>query len=86
MDGTLPRFPMATVVIDTSYYTGEGESMCMPNLIHDRIIGNIPAVKPAPDPEWQPKPAPLEGAAIATRAMQAKEKQPIKPLIVPFHQ
>ena len=25
----------------------------------------------------------MEGAAVATRAMQAKEKQPIKPLIVP---
>ena len=28
-------------------------------------------------------PAPVEGAAIETRAMQAKEKQPIKPQ---FHQ
>ena len=83
MDGTLRRFPMATVLIDTPYYTGEVEAMCMPNPIHDLIIGNISIVKPATNPEWQPRPAPVEGSAVATRVMHAKVKQSIKPLIVP---
>ena len=35
----------------THYYNGEVNAMCMPNPIHDLIIGNIPGVKPAPVPE-----------------------------------
>ena len=70
---------MATVMVDTPYYTGEVEAMCMPNPTHDLTISNIPGVKPTSDPEWQPRPAGLEGSAVAARGMQAKGKQPIKP-------
>ncbi len=83
MDGTLRQFPMATITVDTPYFSGEVDAMCMPNPIHDLIIGNIPGVKPVPDPNWQRERIPCKASAVTTRAMNAKEKHQIKPLVVP---
>ena len=46
----------------------------MSNPIHYLIMGSIPGVNSAPDPEWQPRLALAEWTAVTTRAMQAKEK------------
>ncbi len=41
IDGTVRRFPIAVIHVDTPYYTGDVEPMCMERTIYDLIIGNI---------------------------------------------
>ena len=36
------KFPIARVNVDTHYYKGELEAMCMKAPIYDLFIGNIP--------------------------------------------
>ena len=40
-DNTLRRVPIATVSIDTPYFTGSVEVLCPPDAIYNAIIGNI---------------------------------------------
>ena len=47
IDGTLRRFPIARVRVDTPYLAGEIEAMCMRDPIYDLIIGNLPGVTDA---------------------------------------
>jgi hypothetical protein len=41
IDGTLRRFPIACIHIETPYYTGEVRAICMNDPISDLIVGNI---------------------------------------------
>jgi len=45
VDGTIRKFPVATVFIETPFYTGEIEALCAEYPVYDLIIGNIPGVK-----------------------------------------
>ena len=45
IDGTVRRFPIAEISIDTPYYQGIVEAMCMDQPVYDLIIGNIPGVR-----------------------------------------
>ncbi len=38
IDGTVRRFPTAAIHVDTPYYTGDVEAMCMERPIYDLII------------------------------------------------
>ena len=78
IDGTQRQFPLAHIWVDTPYFTGEVEAMCMEDPLYDLILGNIPSVSNVPDPTWR-----IEGNAITTRAQQEKSKKPIQPLKVP---
>ena len=42
IDGTVQKFPIARVSVDTPYYKGELEAMCMKAPIYALVIGNIP--------------------------------------------
>ncbi len=55
IDGTVRRFPIAAIHVDTPYYTGDVEAMCMEWSIYDLIIGNIQDARSPqdPDPEWK---------------------------------
>ncbi len=55
IDGTVRRFPIAAIHVDTPYYTGDLEAMCMERPIYDLIIGNIQDARSPqdPDPEWK---------------------------------
>ena len=74
---TLIRAPISRIEVDTSFYTGTVEAMCMKDPLFDLIIGNVPgARKPNdPNPEWGVV------AAAVTRA-QAREHGNSKPLKV----
>ena len=51
IDGTLRRFPIARVQIETPYYTGNVRAICMTDPISDLIVGNIerPPVSSPPE-------------------------------------
>ena len=42
IDRTVRKLPIGRVNVDTPYYKGELESMCMKAPIYDLVIGNIP--------------------------------------------
>ena len=60
----LIRAPITKIQVDTPYYVGEVEALCVQEPVADLIIGNITGAREAdnPDPEWK-----LAAAAI-TRA------------------
>ena len=78
IDGTQRKFPLAHTRVDTPYFTGEVEAMCMENPLYDLIIGNVPSVSNVPNPRWR-----MECNAAVTHAQEEKTKRPIKPLTVP---
>ena len=64
----LIRAPIAKIQVDTPYYVGEVEALCVQEPVADLIIGNITGAREAdnPDPEWK-----LAAAAITrVRARQ----------------
>ena len=52
IDGTVKRFPVAMIQVDTPYYTGCIEAMCMENPIQDLVIGNLPGATVARNANW----------------------------------
>jgi len=42
IDGTILRAPVAQVFLDTPYFTGFTDAVCMKNPLYDVIVGNIP--------------------------------------------
>ena len=77
VDRTIKRAPIARIEVDTPFYNGTVEAMCMKDPLFDLIIGNVPeARKPDdPDPKWGVV------AAAVTRA-QARDRRDLKPLKV----
>lgn len=47
IDGTVRRFPLASISVRTPYYIGTVEAMCMTNPVYDLVLGNIPGLKEA---------------------------------------
>ena len=91
IDGTLRRFPIARVRVDTPYLAGEIEAMCMQDPIYDLIIGNLPGVtdaegsseKVSTDPEESVTDPPSAVAqAVMTRSQCKKAQKDLKPLVV----
>ena len=86
IDGTKREFPLAVVHVDTPFFTGKVEALCMDNPVYDLIIGNLVGAREPKDPdsEWIPsKMTPSEvGGAAVTRAMAKKKDKPPKPLHV----
>ena len=78
IDNTVKKVPIARITTDTTYLSGEVEAQYLPDAIYDLIIGNVPGVRSAddPDPTWQ------EACAITARA-QAKKEGKSTPLRVP---
>ena len=93
MDGTLRKYPTANVFLDSSYYTGNVETIVMDNPVYDCVIGNLQGARDAydPDPNWTPK---LDDAnsvkcsisdsnivgSVETRSMVQNKSKPVKPL------
>ena len=80
IDGTARTFPIARIQVDTPYFVGEIEAMCMRTPIYDLIIGNADGVSKDPDPDWRPQTEVL--SAVTTRAQEKKKGENIKPLNV----
>ena len=94
LDGTVRKFPLAKVQVDTPYYVGEVECMCMEKPICDLIIGNFLGVQEAtvgPQKDGQlpedSKELPVGVAqAVVTRNHFKRAKESLRPLTVePSH-
>ena len=72
---------VACVSIDTPYFIGEVETLCLKNLLYDVIIGNIPKAREPRDPDinWSPNIA----NAVVTRQQAHREGKKTKPIYVP---
>ena len=57
IDGTVRRFPVAKVKIDSPYLVDEIEALCIPNSLSEVVIGNVEGARDPSDPDWkwQPK-------------------------------
>ena len=77
VDRTLKKAPIARINIDTPYYTGVVEALCLLDPLFDLIIGNVPGARRPddPNPKWS------TSAAVATRA-QERANEGSKPLNV----
>ncbi len=55
IDGTVRTFPAAQISIDTPYFRGSIVALCIDKPLYDLILGNIPGVRKAvdPDPNWE---------------------------------
>ena len=64
VDRTLKQAPMVKVNVDTPFYVGTVEALCLQDPIFDLIIGNVPGARISddPNPEW------VVVTAVATRA------------------
>ncbi|XP_072166079.1 uncharacterized protein [Diadema setosum] len=57
IDGTVRRFPVAKVAVDSPYFEGEVEAVCMPDCLSEVVIGNVEGAREPSDPNlhWVPK-------------------------------
>ena len=80
-DGTRRIFQIATIQIDTPFFSGVVDALCMENPVYELVIGNISGVRPADDPDvnWnhdrmgQTKSL-QKVCAVETRAQKLKKK------------
>ncbi|XP_069106410.1 uncharacterized protein [Argopecten irradians] len=82
IDGTERKFRLAKIDVDTPFYVGELEVLCMKDPIYDLVIGNVDEAKLTADVDWRPRSEECKSAAVVTRAEAKKEKQAIRPLNV----
>ena len=54
-DGTKRKFPVAKIEVNTPYFKGQVEALCMPRPVYDLVLGNIEGVKAVgrPDEAWK---------------------------------
>ena len=77
VDRTLIGTPIARIEVDTPFYTGTVEAMCMNDPQFDLLIGNVSGAKKPNDPnqEWG-------GVATVVTRAQTRERENPKPLKV----
>ena len=98
LDGTARNVPVARIQIDSPYFVGTVNALCMTNPLYDLILGNIAGVKDPrdPDPNWSPltkcvnqnheesQILPNEVTAVVeTRAQKLRKAKDLRPLRVP---
>ncbi|KAK3891826.1 hypothetical protein Pcinc_004296 [Petrolisthes cinctipes] len=83
IDGTTREFPVAHVLVDTPYYAGMLEGLCMHNPVYDLILGNLPQTREPsdPDPLWRPTGDEL--CAVETRNRRKEARRQRAPLRLP---
>ncbi len=66
IDGTEKVFPVAKIHIDTPFYIGDVHAVCMKKPIYPLILGNIPGVRDAsqPDKNWKPSSKSMESQDV----------------------
>ena len=78
IDNTVRKVPIARIIVNTRYLSGEVKAQCLPDAIYELIIDNVPGASPADDPDSTRQ----ETCAVTTRS-QVKEKDEHTPLKVP---
>ena len=76
IDRTLKEALIAEIKVDTPYYTGVAQAICLRDPLFDLVIGNISGASNLDDPV----PGVKKCAAVVTRA-QARKDATIKPLV-----
>ena len=56
IDGTVRRFPIAMIEINTPFISGSVPAVCMKTPVYKLIIGSVPGATLEPDPSWNFKP------------------------------
>lgn len=81
IDRTMRTFPVAKVTLDSPFFIGEVEALCVDNPIYDVVLGNIPGARGPKDPDedWNGDTC----LAIETRNQRKKDSKPIQKLKVP---
>ena len=81
IDRTMRTFPVAKVTLDSPFFIGEVEALCVDNPIYDVVLGNIPGAREPKDPDedWNGDTC----LAVETRNQRKKESKPIQKLKVP---
>ena len=76
VDRTINRAPMAKVEVDTPFYVGTVEALCLQDPLFDLIIGNVPGARKSgdPNPEW----GLVTAVAARTQARSDKDPKPLK--------
>lgn len=97
IDGTIRKVPVAIIEVNSPYYVGKIDALCMINPVYDLIMGNIPGVRDPsqPDTSWkrpevqcsQQGELPVNisdlANAVETRAQKVAKEKPIRELKVP---
>ncbi|XP_071479832.1 uncharacterized protein [Diadema antillarum] len=83
IDGTVKTLPVARIDVDTPFYVGKVNALCMKTPLYDLILGNLPGVREPdnPDPDWTATPMPV--GAVQTRAQAQRDGKPFRPLRTP---
>ena len=83
IDRTVRSFQVAKLHIDTPYYTGEVEALCVKNPVYDLVLGQVSGVRKSdePDPDWTPQTD--HGNAVETRGQKRRATRVTPPLHVP---
>ena len=76
VDRTIKRAPMAKVEVDTPFYVGTVEALCLQNPLFDLIIGNVPGARRSDDPN--PKWGVVTAVATRAQARSGKDPKPLK--------
>ena len=76
IDRTLKEAPIAEIKVDTPYYTGVSQAICLRDLLFDLVIGNIPGARNPNDPVPG-----VETCAVAVTRAQARKDATIKSLV-----
>ena len=83
IDRTVRSFQVAKLEIDTPYYTGEVEALCVKNPVYDLVLGQVSGVRKSddPNPDWTPKYQHVN--AVETRGQKRRATRATPPLQVP---
>ena len=82
IDGTTRKFQVARVSVDTPYFIGELDVLCMKNPVYPLILGNVAGVRSPGDPDTKWKPTELLDA-VETRHQRKEATKPLRALKVP---
>ncbi|XP_071791644.1 uncharacterized protein [Asterias amurensis] len=97
LDRTARSLPVARISIDSPYFVGTVDALCMTNTLYDIVIGNVSNAREPkdPDPDWVPQivnsetvrddsqAVTTQAAAVETRAGKIKKAKNLRPLKVP---
>lgn len=81
IDGSKKKFPVAHVNVDSPFFVGDLEVLCMDNPVYDVILGNVAGVREPSDPDldWVADRA----LAVETRSQRKEGTRPPRDLKVP---
>ena len=56
IDGSIKTFPVAEIEVDSPYFQGRVEAVCMPGSLCDVLIGNVEGAREPGNPnyDWEP--------------------------------